>query len=131
MKNRTQFIDKFNLLTEVEKIANKSTSVLDITVKDHEFIISSTVNEGYFCSITIETTDDFMSVYFDRYSKDGCHDFYISGVKIEFPYFKNMSFEDESMFILSDEYKISKFIKTVPLLILKEFLLKLKELNNV
>lgn len=125
------FVDKFNLLIEIEKIANNCKSVLEMDYnpsnKDYNIYLT---NPGNFCSIVIKSQFDDMSVYFDKSSQDGCHDLYTSK-RIEFPYFEDMIFEDASMFILTDEYYISKFIKIIPLDGLKEYLSKLKELNDV
>lgn len=127
-----EFTDKFNLLIEIEEIANNCESVLSMEYnssnKDYLMYLD---NPGNFCSIVIESEFDDISVYFDRSSQDGCHDLYDPSIRIELPYFRNMIFEDASMFILQDEYKISKFIKTIPLDILRKYLSKLKDLDDV
>lgn len=122
-----QFIDKFNLLKEIEEVANNhSTLEMNYDPSNKECTISFNIHDN-FSSITIESEFGYMSVYFDKWSKDNCHDFYDHYARIEFPYFKNMIFEDVTMFILQDEYKISKFIKQIPIDLLEEYLSKLKE----
>lgn len=125
-----QFVDKFNLLKEIEEVANNhSTLEMNYDPSNKEYTMLS--NSDHFSSIVIESEFGYMSVYFDKLSKDNCHDFYDHYTRIEFPYFKDMIFEDVAMFILQDEYKISKFIKQIPIDLLEKYLSKLKEMGNV
>lgn len=127
-----QFIDKFNLLKEIEEEVNNGIT-LDMnynpSTKDYTIVPN---NLDQFSSITIESEFGYLSVYFDKWSKDNCHDLYDHRhTRIEFPYFRDMIFEDVAVFILQDEYKISKFIKLIPIDLLEEYLSKLKEMGDV
>lgn len=126
-----QFIDKFNLLKEIEEVANNHSTLEMKYDQSNKECMMSPKRYDNFSSIVIESEFGYMSVYFDKFSKDNCHDFYDHYTRIKFPYFKNMIFEDVAMFILQDEYKISKFIKQIPLDLLEEYLSKLKEIGNV
>lgn len=122
----SDFTTKFNLLIEIEKLCNirKDDSLsLFISYSDTANIMDC--GEVY-SAINIIISNLDIEFYFDKNNKDGFHDLYDNNL-IKIPYFKDMIFEDESMFILQDEYKIVKFIKLLKISDLEKFLFELKK----
>lgn len=124
----SDFTTKFNLLIEIEKIAN-SSRVSPLTLFISDDVINSVMKCGEvypFTNIIISNLD--IEFYFDKNNKDGFHDLYIDDEDvIKIPYFRDMNFEDESIFILQDDYQIVKFIKLLEISDLEKFLFELKK----
>lgn len=123
----SDFTTKFNLLMEIEEIANRKEDPLILLVSDKDDSEIMDYGEVY-SSVNIRIPNLDIEFYFDKNNKDGFHDLYIDDEDvIKIPYFKDMGFEDESMFILQDDYHIVKFIKLLKISDLEKFLFELKK----
>lgn len=124
----SDFTTKFNFLIEIEKLCNlRKDDPLTLLVSDKDDTKIMACGEVY-SSVNIRISNLDIEFYFDKNYKDGFHDLYIGdNDRIETPYFRDMNFEDESLFILSDEYKIVKFIKLLEISDLEKFLSELKK----
>lgn len=123
----SDFTTKFNLLMEIEEIANRKDDPLILLVSDKDDTKIMECGDVY-PVINIKISNLDIEFYFDKNNKDGFHDLYIDDEDlIKIPYFRDMIFEDESMFILTDEYQIVKFIKLLKISDLEKFLLELKK----
>lgn len=123
----SDFTTKFNLLIEIEEIANRKDDPLILLVSDKDATEIMDCGEVY-TAINIRISNLDIEFYFDKNNKDGFHDLYIGySDLIKIPYFRDMNFEDESLFILQDDYQIVKFIKLLEISDLENFLLELKK----
>lgn len=122
----SDFTIKFNLLKKIEEVANKRTRPITYTILNG---ISSANQEGErFSCLKIETNHIDCELYFDHLGRDKFHDLYDDErEESELPYFRDMGFEDETMFILQDEYQIVKFIKVLEINDLEKFLALLEK----
>ena len=112
---------------EIEEIANRKDDPLILLVSDKDDTKIMERGDVY-PVINIKISNLDIEFYFDKNNKDGFHDLYIDDEDvIKIPYFRDMIFEDESMFILTDEYQIVKFIKLLKISDLEKFLLELKK----
>lgn len=122
----SDFTTKFNLLKEIEKAANKRSKPIAFLIENGE-TYSHQEDERFSC-LKIEINHIDYELYFDHLDRDKFHDLYEdSREDTELPYFRDMNFEDESIFILTDEYNIVKFIKNLEICDLEEFLTLLEE----
>ena len=122
----SDFTIKFNLLIEIEEAANRRS--YPITLLKYDGKRSFNRDGARFSSLRLIVDQYDYELYFDQYNRDKFHDLYeVDGENSKLPYFKDMIFEDESMFILSDEYNIVKFIKLLEISDLEQFLLELRE----
>lgn len=122
----SDFTIKFDLLKKIEEVANKRIKPITFLIEDSRSYFHQ--DGDRFSCLNIETKHLDYEFYFDNLDRDKFHDLYVGHEEsIRLPYFRNMVFEDETMFILQDEYNIVKFIKLLEINDLEKFLSELKE----
>ena len=125
MVEDSDFTKKFRLLIKIEELAFVSENKFKMVVSEDS--LHQTKKAVYFNMISINNQTYYFRLCFDYFSyRDGFHDLSIGVKNVEIPYFKNMNFEDESLFILSDEYQVSKFIKLISIEHLLDYYSNLK-----
>ena len=126
----SDFTKKFKLLKDIEHLANIRTESLRLEIRDGVGSVHRVYSNDVFPYIKIVQENIEIELYFDKNDRDGNHDLYNDGDQyslFKIPYFKDMIFGDDSMFILRDDYKIAKFIKLLSIKDLEMFKNKLRE----